>query len=241
MKKLLLFLGILLLSISLQAQSYYWQQGKKDPFYKYLSFSGGVGQRMFFGDVQKTGSLFNKTKLAFDFDARYQWRTRWGFNIHAAGWKYEGLKTFAYPGSEMVMNGSVWQGAAMVQFNILQWVDFNKASYYGFDPVVKFNTYIATGAGGGIFNSSYSSNYVPSQDTLIDNYSEASAGGFGFYVPVEFGVRYRFKPAMHIGMRVQYQLFFTDRLDALERSLDDRMGLLMIRFGYSLGQKKKRR
>lgn len=222
------------------AQSYYWQGGKKEPFYKKLTVSAGVGQRMFFGDVQKTGSLFNKTNLAFDIDGRYQWKKRWGLNLQLAGYKFRGLKTFAYPGSEMTMTGSIWQGAAMVQFNVLQWIDYNKGTFYGFDPVVKFNTYVAAGAGGGLFSSSFNSNYVSSQDTIITNYESGSAGGFGFYVPVEFGFRYRIKPAWYVGLRLQYQLFFTDKLDAVERSLDDRMGMMMLRVGYSFGQRKRR-
>ena len=79
---ILLFLGLSLPSIS---QGYYWQSGSKEKKLKNLSVNGGVGLRMYFGDIQKKGSVFNKPKLAYGIGVRYQMRPKFGLSLGLEG------------------------------------------------------------------------------------------------------------------------------------------------------------
>ena len=184
MVRYLIILSISLCAFTSGAQSYYWQNAGKKSHLKYLTVGGGIGGRMFFGDVQTTGQLFNKVKMAYQVDLRYQQTRHIGYSIQMGGRKYRGLKEFAYPGSFEEMNGGVWEGELMFQFNWLKWEDLSVHKFAGYDPVVNINSYIGIGAGGSLFSSSFESNYTSSSDSLLTVNIENSASGFGFYVPV---------------------------------------------------------
>src|SRR5688572_23176026 len=181
---LLLFAANVLL-----AQGYYWQSASKKKHINYLSVEGGGGLRMYFGDIQQQGQLFNKPKLGYQFGARYQWKPRLGLALQLGGRAYQGNIRYAYPGATAHLDGKLWEGQFVIQFNWLKWEDFRVRMFTDRDPVTKINSYIGAGFGGSLFNASYTSNYISSADTLVGEYEAGSAGGFGMYVPVEFGIR----------------------------------------------------
>ena len=240
MLRLFFILSILFCALTSNAQSYYWQSAGKKSRLKYLTVGGGIGGRMYFGDVQPTGQIFNKVKMAYQVDLRYQQTRHIGYSIQMGGRKYKGYKAFAYPGSYQEMNGGVWESQIMFQYNWLKWEDLSIHKFAGYDPVVNINSYIGIGAGGALFSSSFESNYTSSSDSLLTVNIENNASGFGFYVPVEFGIRYRLNPSISLNIEFQYQIYFTDKLDAVERSLNDRMGLVILKLGYSFKPPKKR-
>lgn len=234
---LLLFL---LINGSLWAQGYYWQSASKKRHISYVSVEGGGGLRMYFGDIQQPGQLFNKPKLGYQVGVRYQMRPRFGVALQLGGRSYQGNIRYAYPGASAHMDGKLWEGQLVFQFNWLKWEDFTVRMFTDRDPVTKLNSYLGAGFGGSLFNASYSSNYISSADTLVAEYEGGSAGGFGIYVPVEFGVRYRFNPRWSIGMELQYHIYFTNNIDALASKERDAMGAMMFKLGYSFGQRSKK-
>ena len=239
--RILILILLSIFAYTASAQSYYWQSGKKKKHYKYLTLGGGIGTRMFFGDVQTTSSLFNKLTFAYQTDLRYQWKRNIGIVIQGGGRSFKGKKKYAQPETGQVMSGKLWEGEVAIQYSVLRWEDFLKGSFVGYDDYVRFNTYIGAGVGGSLYNTSTETSLLVS--TGVDSTSivtnSASASGMGVFIPIQLGVRYRFTTAISINLEFQYQFYFTDKLDAIERRKSDNMGLTILKIGYSFGQPNK--
>jgi opacity protein-like surface antigen len=238
----ILFFVISLFIVNLgYGQGYYWQSSKKRVHYKYLTVGLGSGSRMYFGDVQESGALWNKINLAHQMDLRYQWKKHVGFAIQAGGRKYRGYKTLSGTDSFQEMNGRLWEGQFVAQFNWLKWEDMLKRSFYGFSPLAKVNAYVGLGFGGSLYNASFNSQRTSIVDSvLVVSEFENSAAGVAFYIPIEIGFRYRFDPTWSINLEYQYHSYFTDKLDAVESSLNDNMSVTLVKLCYSIGQPKKK-
>lgn len=237
--RLILFTLFFGLAQLLSAQGYYWQEAKKEQKWRNLTFGLGAGNRMYFGDIQQTGSIFNKINMAYQMEARYQMNPRLGVALQSGGRKYSGYKQFAYPGSYQELSGRLWEGHFVGQFSPLKWIDMNVHKFAGYDPIVRANLYIGAGVGGSIYNASYDLVYNSSSDSTVSVSESKSASGFAMYVPIEVGFRYRFTPRWSMNFEYQYHLYFSDNLDAVNRSANDRMGLLLFKMAYSLGQPKR--
>jgi hypothetical protein len=236
---------------SSNAQSYYWQSGTKGKKIQNLSLDGGVGLRMYFGDIQQKGSIFNKPKLAYGIGVRYQMRPKLGFALNLEGRGYEGnAEHGGFPDAIDQMTGKLWGGHLVVQYSWLKWVDFTRKMFTDRDPVTKINLYTGVGFGGALFTASYSSRTYKTQ-TLKDSLGQdsivfspvdasGSAGGFGMYVPVVLGARYRFSPRLSLGVELTRQFYITKNIDALATKKFDGMGTLFLRMSYTFGQKTKK-
>ena len=245
---LIVFIGCVSTSLS---QSYYWQSGSKTKKIQNLSVDGGVGLRMYFGDIQQKGSVFNKPKLAYGLGVRYQMRPRLGFALNLEGRGYEGnAEHGGFPDAVDKMTGKLWGGHIMVQYSWLKWEDFTRKMFTDRDPVTKINMYTGVGFGGAMFTASYTSRTYKTQtfqDTLgkdsivflpVD--ASGSAGGFGMYVPVVLGVRYRFSPSLSLGLELTRQFYITKNVDALATKKFDGMGTAFLRLSYTFGQSKRK-
>lgn len=233
------------------AQGYPWQGSTKKKHISYLSVSAGPGFRMYYGDIQQPGALFNKVKLAYGLDVRYQWRPRWGFVGQFAGRGYEGKREHGgYADALDQMTGSLWAGQVQVQYNWLKWEDFTKRQFTERDPVTQSNAYVGVGFGMSQFTASFTSRtyqVATATDSLgndstyafpVDN--SGSAGGIGMFVPISFGYRYRFNPSWSLGGEIQYQIYINKNLDAVASKSFDGMATLMVRVGYTFGQTKRK-
>ncbi|HAW20046.1 MAG TPA: hypothetical protein DCX14_07690 [Flavobacteriales bacterium] len=245
---ILLFLGLSLPSIS---QGYYWQSGSKEKKLKNLSVNGGVGLRMYFGDIQKKGSVFNKPKLAYGIGVRYQMRPKFGLSLGLEGRGYEGKAEHGgYPDAVDQMTGKLWGGHLMVEYSWLKWEDFTRKQFTDRDPVTKMNMYLGVGFGGALFNSSYTSRIYESfvvTDSLGADSTffspvdmSGSAGGFAMYVPVSLGFRYRIKQNIAVGFELQRQFYISKNVDALATKKFDGMGSVLVRVHYTFGQSKRK-
>ncbi|MEQ9187001.1 MAG: hypothetical protein RLP15_04650 [Cryomorphaceae bacterium] len=247
----LLILFLLLSAMEASAQGYFWQSGQKKQHYKYLSVDAGLGLRMYSGDIQQKGALFNPLRFAYGIGARYQYRPRLGFALHAGARGYKGKADHGgFPDALDDMSGKLWEFSLMTQFSILRWEDFTQRMFTDRDPVRRMNVFLGVGAGGALFNASYTSRkYVTKvfQDTLgrdsmsfvpIDN--SGSGAGFAFHVPVVLGGRYRFNPSWFMSFELHYDVYFSDNLDGLKRGRNDGMGLAIVKVGYAFGQPKKK-
>ena len=210
---------------------------------------------MYTGDIKTDGSLFNKWKLACGIGARYQWRPKIGFGLELAGRSYEGEKDHGgFEDAIDKMTGKLWEGNLTFQYSFLRWEDFTVRQFTERDPVRKTNGYVVVGFGGSLFSSSYTSRmYTKQTFTVVDSVTmissdttlftpvdnSGSAGGFGMYVPVLFGMRYRFTPAWSLGFEMQYQVYITKNIDALASKKYDGMFNIFARLGYTFGQKKR--
>ena len=210
---------------------------------------------MYTGDIKTDGSLFNKWKLAYGLGARYQWRPKIGFALELAGRSYEGEKDHGgYEDALDQMTGKLWEGNLTFQYSFLRWEDFTARQFTDRDPVRKTNGYVGVGFGGALFSSSYTSRmYVKQTVTWVDSITmistdttifvpidnSGSGGGFGMYVPVVFGMRYRFTPAWSLGFEMQYHVYITKNIDALATKKYDGMFTAFARVGYTFGQKKR--
>lgn len=222
-------------------QGYYWQSGKKRVHYKYVTVGLGTGNRMYLGDVQESGALFNKISLANQVDLRYQWKKYLGFSFQAGGRKYRGYKELAGTDSYQEMTGRLWEGQFVAQFNWIKWEDMLQRSFAGYSPLSKLNAYIGLGVGSSLYNASFRAQRSTIVDSaLVVTESENSAAGFAFYIPIEIGFRYRFNPSWSLNLEYQYHSYFTDKLDAVESSLNDNMTVTLVKLCYSIGQPKKK-
>lgn len=248
-KLIYILLLSLFVSSTADAQGYFWESGSKTKRSKYISVDGGVGMRMFSGDIQQRGSLFNPMKFAYGVGARYQWSPHAALALQLGGRRYAGKREFGgFPDAIAEMNGSLWEGDLMFQYSILRWEDFTKRMFTDRDPVRKGNVFVGVGAGGALFNSSYNQRTYSTQtvtdslgnDTTLSTPVDVSGGGSGFVfrVPVTFGIRYRFTPSISLGFEAQYHVYFNDNLDGVQRKNNDGMTLFMVKLGYSFGQDK---
>lgn len=251
MRILLLIVALLALVLETDAQGYFWQSTAKKRHYKYLTVDGGPGLRMYYGDVQQPGALFNKVKVAYGLGVRYQWRTRVGFAAQFGGRGYAGKREHGgFPDAIDEMTGSLWEGQLHINYSWLKWEDFTQRHFTERDPVTKINAYVGTGFGGSQFTASYTSRtyqVATAQDSLgndsiytypVDN--SGSSAGVGIFVPVVFGMRYRFTPAWSLGAEWQYHFYISKNLDALATNKYDGMATVMVRLGYSFGQTKRK-
>lgn len=233
------------------AQGYFWQNGQKKQNWRYIAIDGGIGLRMYSGDIQQKGGLFNPMRFAYGLGARYQYRPHWGFNLHFAGRGYKGkADRGGFPDALDEMTGKLWEFGLGVQYSILRWEDFTKRSFTDRDPVRKANVFIGVGGGASLFNASYTSRRYTTEilqdtngrDSTAFNPVDASGSGagFAFSVPITFGVRYRFNPSVYMAFEATYSLYFSDNLDGLQRGRNDGMTLLHLKIGYLLGQSKKK-
>lgn len=250
----ILFISTLLLLIStiVQAQGYYWGSAGKTKRLKNLTVDGGLGLRMYSGDIQQRGSLFNPLKIAYGLGVRYQTSERLGFALNGAGRGYKGTaeQGAGFPDAMEEMNGKLWEGNLTVQFSILKWTDFTRRQFTDRDPVTKGNVFIGVGGGAALFNGSYSSLRYATGNALDSlgrdssfTYPVSTSGsgsGVGFYVPIVFGARYRFDPMWSLSAVMNYHMYFTDNLDGLQRGKKDAMTLFMVKLGYTFGQNKKK-
>ena len=69
----------------MSAQGYYWKNAGKKKYIQNLTVDAGLGLRMYSGDIQQRGSLFNPMKLAYGLGVRYQANERFGFALNGAG------------------------------------------------------------------------------------------------------------------------------------------------------------
>lgn len=247
----LLLMFLLLTAAESLAQGYFWQSGQKKQHYRYLSADAGVGLRMYSGDIQQKGSLFNPLKFAYGLGVRYQYRPRLGFALHAGARGYKGKAEHSgFPDALDEMNGKLWEFSVMTQFSILRWEDFTQRMFTDRDPVRRMNVFVGVGAGGALFNGSYTSRKYRTevlQDTagfdstaFIPSDYSGSGAGFAFHVPVVFGGRYRFNPSLFMSFEAHYDVYFSDNLDGLQRGRNDGMGLFIVKLGYALGQTKRK-
>ena len=236
---------------SSNAQSYYWQSGTKGKKIQNLSVDWGVGLRMYFGDIQQKGSVFNKPKLAYGIGVRYQMRPRIGFALNLEGRAYEGnAEHGGFPDAVDKMTGKLWGGHLMVQYSWLKWEDFTRKMFTDRDPVTKINIYTGVGFGGALFSASYSSRTYKThtfQDTLgkdsivflpVD--ASNSDGDFAMYVPVMIGARYRFSPRLSLGLELTRQFYISKNVDALKTKKFDGMVTAFLRVSYTFRQKTKK-
>lgn len=242
---------LLLLTLISYSQGYYWQSGTKEKKIKNLTIDGGVGLRMYFGDIQQKGSVFNPVKIGYGIGVRYQMRPRLGFNLELEGRGYKGKAEHGgYVDAIDEMTGKLWGGHFLVEYSWLSWEDFTRKQFTDRDPVTKTNMYLGLGFGGALFASSYTSRTyktVNSIDSLgkkvvtnfpVDNSN--AAAGFAMYIPVSFGGRYRFKPNLSLGLEFQRHFYITKSVDALATKKFDGMGTMMLRLGYTFGQSKRK-
>ena len=233
------------------AQGYFWQSGQKKQNWRYLAFDIGPGLRMYSGDIQQKGGLFNPMKIAYGLGARYQWRPKWGFALHAAGRRYAGKAEHGgFPDALDQMTGRMWEFGVSAQYSLLRWEDFLVRSFTDRDPVRKANVFIGVGGGFSLFNADYTSRkYVTQtfQDTagrdslaFIPRDASGSGTGFAFSLPITVGGRYRFNPSWYMGFEYTYSLYFSDNIDGLERGFNDGMSLFHVKVGYLLGQSKRK-
>ena len=235
--RLLLLIALLgCLCTGLSAQGYYWQGTKKKQYIKYLTVEAGPGVRMYFGDVQQSGSNLNKIRIGYQLGLRYQLRPRWGIALKLGGRGYRGEKTLGLPGAYNRMTGKLWEGMVTGQFSWVPWEDFNIRQFTERDPVSKSNLYVGLGVGGSQFSASYVTNYI-SGDSLVSEFEGGSASGIAIFVPFSFGFRYRFDPTWSLGFEMTYFMYFSDKIDAFERQRRDSMGMFLVKLGYSFGQK----
>ncbi len=240
------------LSLSVSAQGYYWGSGGKKKHIQNLTVNAGLGLRMYSGDIQQRGSLFNPVKLAYGAGARYQFNPRLGVTLDGAGRGYKGKaeQGAGFPDAIEEANGKLWEANMTIQFSILKWEDFTQRQFTDRDPVTKGNVYVGVGGGAALFNGSYSSlRYATATalDSLGNDSSytypvsaSGSGSGFGFYVPFVFGVRYRFDPMWSLETQMQYHMYFSDNLEGLQRGRNDGMTLFTVKLGYTFGQNKKK-
>gem|GEM_PF-381510 len=257
MKRGLFVIVLMLICSAAFSQRYYWQsQPGKKKLYKYITVDGGVGLRMYFGDIQQPGAVFNKPKLAYGLGVKYQWRPRLSLAAQFEGRGYKGYREHGgYPDALDQMDGKLWGGHMSVNFHWLKWEDFSSRSFTDRDPVTKGSAYIGAGFGGSMFTASYTSRVyekmtvtytdtVTMRDTSVTDFfpvdNSGSAGGFGMYVPIVFGVNYRFNPSLHIGYEMMYQLYINKNLDALATKKFDALFPMMVRVGYTFGQAKRK-
>lgn len=219
------------------SQSYYWQGGKKKQNYRYLSFDAGLGTRMYFGDIQTSGSQFNKIKLAYELGGRFQFKKRWAVGANLGGRGYKGEKQFGLPGAYSKMDGKLWSGSVSCQFSWLPWEDFSIKQFTSRDPISKSNLFLGLGIGASQYNASYVSNYVAAGDSIVAEFQGGSASGIAVFIPFTFGYRHRFNPSWNLGFELTYYTYLSDKIDAFERQGRDSMGAFYIKAGYTLGQK----
>lgn len=240
MKFIILIISLFIVTQA-KGQSYYWQSGKKRAHYKYVTVGLGTGNRMYLGDVQESGAVLNKISLANQLDLRYQWKKYLGFSIQAGGRKYRGFKPLAGIESYQEMTGRLWEGHFVAQFNWIRWEDMLQRSFAGYSPLAKLNAYVGIGVGSSLYNASFRSQRVITVDSVeVINETENNAAGFAFYIPIEIGFRYRFNPSWSLNIEYQYHNYFTDKLDAIESSLNDKMTVTLLKLCYSIGQPKKK-
>ena len=230
-----------------QGQGYYWQSGTKENKIKYLSLEAGLGLRMYFGDIQSKGSVFNPVKFAYGAGVRYQMRPKLGFAIQGEGRGYKGKAEHgAYPDAIDEMKGKLWGGHFMVEYSWLKWEDFTRKQFTDRDPVTKSNLFLGAGFGVSQFSASFTSRTyvaIKTTDSLgrdttlkVPFDQSGSASGIGMYVPVSFGGRYRFSPSWHITFELQRHFYITKNIDALVTKKYDGMGSFMVKVGYTFGQ-----
>lgn len=235
---------------SLLAQSP-WNTSSKPNRWKHLSVEAGVGGRMYFGEIQKKGSLFNPIKLTYGAGVRYQFTPRLGAALQVEGRGYKGKAVHGgHPDALDEMNGQLWGGHIMGQFSILRWEDFTRRQFTERDPVTKINTFVGAGFGMAQFSASYTSRtyqVITQRDSLGNDTAtfsfpvdaSGSAAGMAPYVPVVFGFRYRFKPVFSLGFEYQRHIYIAKNVDALATKKFDNMGTLTVRASYTFGQGKK--
>ncbi|MEZ4722263.1 MAG: hypothetical protein R2813_10355 [Flavobacteriales bacterium] len=222
--------------------------GKKNSI-KNLSVEGGFGFRMYFGDIQQKGSLFNPIKLTYGIGARYQFLPAFGTTLQLEGRGYKGKAEHGgYPDAIDEMTGKLWGGQLLVHYSWLRWEDFTKRQFTERDPVKKINAYIGSGFGAAMFSSSYTSRKyrtVTGKDSLGNDSTYAfpvdasgSAAGVAPYVPIVLGFRYRFKPHFSVGFDIQRHIYVVKNIDAYSSKKYDGMGTLTLRASYTFGQPK---
>lgn len=217
-------------------QGYYWLGQKKKDWKKKLTLSVGPGVRMFFGDIQQPNSQFNKVKVAYQADLRYQFNSKWATSLQLGGRGYNGYREYPKPTGYAELSGNLWEFQLLAQYSLIPWEDFTRRQFTSRDPIAKWNAYVGLGAGGVQFNSSFTANYNISNSKIVSDYTQG-ASGFEFFVPIQFGVRHRFDPTWSIGFEMTFQKFFTDELDAVVQGAQDNMGTFMVKLGYSFRQK----
>ncbi|GAB4380492.1 MAG: hypothetical protein Kow0075_11800 [Salibacteraceae bacterium] len=245
-------IGALLIWFALDSrgQGYYWQPGVKERKIKNLSVDAGAGFRMYFGDIQQKGSVFNPMKFAYGAGLRYQFNPRLGVAGTFAGRGYKGQADHGgFPDAIDQMTGQLWEGNVTIQYSWLAWEDFTRRQFTERDPVTKINLYIGAGFGGSMFSASYTSRkyktHVVTDSTGRDSTfftpvdRQGSAAGFGMYVPVVGGFRYRIRPQWYVGFEFQRHIYISKNIDALVSKNRDGMATMMIRVGYTFGQRKK--
>lgn len=251
MRILLLIIIVVGLQVEANAQGYYWQSGTKEKIWKNFTVDAGVGGRMYFGDIQQKGAIFNPIKLAYGAGVRYQWRPRFGFTANFEGRGYRGKAEHGgFPDAIDEMTGNLWGGNVQAEFSWLRWEDFTKRQFTDRDPVRKTNMFIGAGFGVSMFTASYSSRTYTRQvvtdslgrDTTLFTPVDASgsSGGIGMYVPVTLGGRYRFSPRLCLGFEFQRQIYITKNIDAYPSKGYDGMGLFLVRLGYTFAQNKRK-
>jgi hypothetical protein len=235
-----------------QSQGYNWvTPGQKKTNIKNLSIEAGLGLRMYFGDIQQKGALFNPVKFSYGIGARYQLRTGLGAAIQLEGRKYKGKAEYGgYPDALAEMEGKLWGGHLIIQYSWLQWEDFTRRQFTDRDPVTKTNLYVGAGFGGALFSSSFTqrtykltrqTDSVGRDSTIafaIDN--SGSSAGIALYVPAVFGFRYRIKPNWAIGFELQRHFYITKTVDAFTSKKYDGMGTFTMRLNYTFGQPKRK-
>ncbi len=217
-----------------------------------FTVDAGLGLRMYSGDIQQKGSLFNPMRLAYGVGVRYQPSPRLGFALNGAGRGYKGKSEQGggFPDAVDEMKGKLWEGNLTVQYSILKWEDFTKRQFTDRDPVTKGNVFIGVGVGGAMFNGSYTSLRYASaigKDSLgrdsaytFPVSSSGSGSGIGIYIPFVFGARYRFDPMWSLGLEMNYHMYLGDNIDGLARGKSDGMSLFILKLGYTFGQNKKK-
>lgn len=228
--------------IAASAQGYYWESGSQKKWLSYVTMEAGGGYRMFAGDIQQPNTLFNKLKPGYMGGIRYQPKPHIGFALQGGGRAYRGYREFAYPDSYEEMNGKMWRGQLVFQYNWLQWYDFNLRSFTSLDKANTFNSFLATGGGAGMYNASYQSNYIREMDTTTAvAYQGGASNGVAFFIPVVVGARLRITTKWHLGLEGQYDFFLTDQLDGADRGKRrDGMFSILLKFGFSFGQRTGR-
>lgn len=232
-------------------QGYYWQGGSKESKLKNLTLDAGVGGRMYFGDIQGKAAVYNPVKLAYGAGVRYQMNPRLGFAGQFEGRGYRGRAEHgAFPDAIDEMTGNLWGGHILIQYSWLKWEDFTQKQFTDRDPVTKINLFLGAGFGGAMFNSSYTSRTYKRTPVVDSTGKETnvflpvdasgSAGGFAMYVPIQFGVRYRFTPNIHIAGELTRQVYITKNVDGIVSGQLDGMGIFMARIGYTFGQNKRK-
>jgi len=251
MRGFILLVSLISLAINAGAQGYFWQSAPEEKKSKNWSIDAGVGTRVYYGDIQTKGSLFNKVKLAYGIGGRYQFSPRLGLALSAAGRGYAGHANHGgFPDAVGDMTGKLWQGSLQVQYSWLKWEDFTRRSFTERDPVTKGNAYLAAGFGGSLFSASFTDRTYKTQifkdslnrDSIVKIAVDKGdpANGFGMYVPVVLGFRYRFTPVWSLTLETQYQFYITKNIDGLASKKFDKMLYSTVRLGYTFGQTRKK-